>query len=137
MSSLAPIVRNNPGMVINTNAWCCGWGASREGDSTGGLFDTDEIDLHINVLESKAVVFGLRSLCDTNNTHILVRSDNTGTVGAITKTGCFKSLVLNDIITDIWEWALQRDIWLSPTHIPGVLNKELGKGSRKFEIRTE
>ena len=48
-----------------------------------------------------------------------------------------KSIVPSDIITHIREWALQRDIWLSPTHIPGVLNKELGKGSRKFEIRTE
>ena len=137
LSSSAPIVRNNPDIVINTDACCYGWGATREGDSTGGLFDADEIDLHINILESKAVLFGLKSLCDTNHTHILIRSDNTATVGAITKMGSSKSIVLNDIITDIWEWALERDIWLSSTHIPGVLNEEADKESRKFEIRTE
>ena len=77
LSSSAPIIRNNPDIVINTDACSYGWGATREGDSTGGLFDTDEIDLHINVSENKAVLFGLKSLCDTNNTYILVRSDNT------------------------------------------------------------
>ena len=31
--------------------------------SSGGTFDAAERELHINVLEAKAVLFGLKSLC--------------------------------------------------------------------------
>ena len=137
LDSYAPIIRNNPDLVINTDACNYGWGASMGGISTGGLFEAEESEVHINILESKAVYFGLKSLCDFPGSHILVRSDNTATVGAISKMGSSKSIRLDNIITSIWEWALARNIWLSSTHIPGKFNEEADKESRKFEIRTE
>ena len=96
-----------------------------------------EKDLHINVLESKAVLFGLQSLCKVNNQHILIRSDNTATVGAINKMGSSKSSFLDNTVVDIWNWALENNNWLTCSHIAGVLNEEADEESRKQELRTE
>ena len=96
----------------------------------------EEMDLHINVLESKAVLFGLQALCKVSDQHILILSDNTS-VGAINKMGSSKSASLDSTILDIWSWALERNNWLTCSHIPGILNEEADEESRKQELRTE
>ena len=35
--------------------------------------------------------------------------------------GC-RSLECNSIAKDIWDWAFDKDIWLSAAHIPGSSN---------------
>ena len=44
---------------------------------------------------------------------------------------------MDSLAHDIWDWAIQKNNWLSATHIPGTLNEEADKESRKAEIRTE
>ena len=37
----------------------------------------------------------------------------------------------------IWSWAIEKDIFITPAHIPGILNVEADQESRKSELRTE
>ena len=138
-SSFSPIFRDNPLSVLTTDAAkTIGWGATYDGISTGGLFEVLEKEYHINVLEARAVLFGLRSLCDhVHNQHIKVLVDNTAAVGAINKMGSSKSLTLHSEVLDIWEWVLSKDNWITASHIPGILNIEADEESRKNDTRTE
>ena len=137
-SSWAPIIRENPSSSISTDASNSGWGAVFEGVKTGGAFDETEKSLHINILEAKAVLFGLKSLCsDLSNTHILILTDNTATKGAINNMGSSKSLLFHFQIFEIWKWAIARNIWLSATHLPGILNVEADIESRRNETKME
>ena len=51
--------------------------------------------------------------------------------------GSSKSKSLNRAVQDIWEWALERDNWLTAAHIPGILNIEADEESRSNEVKTE
>ena len=143
MDAWAPITRGNPEVVFTTDACLSGWGATRDEIRTGGLFSVedkynDQDETHINILEAKAVLFGLQALGhDLQDIHVKVLSDNTATVGALNKMGSSKSWDLDHIITTVWQWAIDRDIWITASHIPGVLNIEADEESRKSEYRTE
>ena len=88
MDSFAPIPRPNPSIVLNTDTSLVGWGASIAGSKTGVLFSMEESQQHINILELKAVLFGLKALCNKfHNIHILIQIGNTMAVAAINKRG--------------------------------------------------
>ena len=98
----------------------------------------DEQQYHINYLESKAVLLGLKSLCSgMQNKHIRIQSDNTTTVAYLNAMGGITSLNCNDMAIQIWEWCSQRNIWISASHIPGSINVEADKESRKINDSTE
>ena len=98
----------------------------------------DEQQYHINYLESKDVLLGLKSLCSgMQNKHICIQSDNTTTVAYLNAMGGIKSLNCNDMTIQIWEWCSQRNIWISASHIPGSTNIEADKESRKINDSTE
>ena len=62
---------------METDASMRGWGAYYNGSITQGQWATDESNLHINVLELKAVLFGLKSFFNNEmNVHIRIKSDN-------------------------------------------------------------
>lgn len=137
-SSYSPISFGNPTMTISTDASKLGWGAVCSNSQTGGLFSEVESEQHINVLELKAIHFGLRSLCDSVfNTHIKVLCDNTTTVHCITNMGSCRSIPCDIAVKHIWDWAIRHDNWLTISHIPGILNVEADVESRKHVIKTE
>lgn len=132
------ISHGNPDLTLTTDASNMGWGAVCGNNSTGGLWSLEEQRNHINYLELKAVLLGLQSLCSViNGKHILVQSDNTTTVSYINAMGGIKSIPCNDMATIIWEWCIQRNIWLSATHIPGSDNIQADKESRALRDSTE
>ena len=93
---------------------------------------------HINVLELKAVLFGLKALCEKfKDTHIKVLTDNTTAVHTINKMGSCRSKPCDQIVRQIWDWAIKRNNWITASHIPGVLNIEADEESRKCELRSE
>ena len=99
-------------------------------------FLTEKSLLHINVLELKAVLFALKSLCShLRQTHIKVLSDNTTAVCAINNMGSCKLLLCDQEVRRIWSWAIES--WAIAAHIPGILNVEADQESRKSELRTE
>ena len=40
------------------------------------------------------------------------------------------SLLCNQVASQIWHWSIERNIWLSATHIAGVENVVADKASR-------
>ena len=73
LTSTKAISHGNPDFIHTTDASNVGWGAVCGNSSTGGLWSIEEQNNHINYLELKAVLLGLRSLCCTfTEKHILV-----------------------------------------------------------------
>ena len=125
-------------LELATDASKEGWGASLGESVTGGRWSLSESTLHINVLELKAVLLGLQSLCkEQNNCHIKLLSDNTTAVSYLRKMGGTHSPQCNTITRDIWLWCIDRGIWLTPAHIPGVDNVKADMASRVFNDKTE
>ena len=128
----------DPNVTICTDASISGWGAKMGVDECGGRWTLLEKEDHINILELKAILFGLKSLCkDLRNKHILVKSDNTTAVAYVRNMGGCKSIACNNVAREIWLWAISTNNWLSITHIEGRLNIEPDKLSRVFDDHTE
>ena len=99
------------------------WGAVYDSSSTRGDWDLTEQALHINVLEMKGALCALKSFCNNmSNVHIQIRLDNTTAVAYINHMGGAKSLQCNAVAKEIWSWCIERDLWLSSCHVPGVDN---------------
>ena len=60
------------------------WDASKTESKTRGIFSSEKSQQHINILELKAALFGLKALCNNfYNIHTLIQIDNTLVVAAI------------------------------------------------------
>ena len=119
----APVRRPNPDKIIYTDASKKGWGwARRDTKEQGG--GQEERELHINVLELKAVYLSLRSLFkEDSNMHVKIMSDNSTTVANINKQGSVCSGPCDIMARHIWEFA-QIEIYGSPLHISQVLSMQ-------------
>ena len=137
-NSYDDIYKGSPREVLTTDACPTGWGAVTKYAKTNGLFSAEEQSTHINILELKAVLFGLQSLMsEVKNSHLKILCDNTTAVGCINNMGSCKSSGCNDVATEIWEWAICRNNWVIASHIPGIENEEADTESRKNETRLE
>ena len=86
--SFSPIKIPNCSFLLKTDASKSGWGAIFDRETGGGHFALDELLLQINVLELKAVLFRLKSLCShLRQTHINGSSNNKTAVCAINNMG--------------------------------------------------
>lgn len=126
-----------PEIVIYTDALLQGWGAhvtrpNQPPLTTGGRWKQNEKDFHINVLELKAIKLGLQSLIPEQDIDVQIMTDNTTALAYIKNMGGVKSHECNAEAKEIWEWAEQRNNWLSPSHIPGSLNVIADEASRHF-----
>ena len=100
--------------------------------SANGRWNEDEKACHINVLELLAVLYALRTLeKETCSCHIKINSDNSTTVSYVNKMGGRK-IILNGIAQEIWKWYVERNIWLTAVHVPGIYNKAADTQSREF-----
>ena len=125
------IAQPDPSMVIESDASKEGWGAHCNGVSTGGLWSQSEQFLHINCLELLAGSFAIKCFAkDKTNIHIQLLMDNVTALTFINKMGGTTSRALASLSCDLWEWCLQRQITVSATHIPGILNVTADRESR-------
>ena len=95
-------------------------------DPTGGRWLAREIieNKHINCHELKAVKLGLKALCDKEEcAHILIQLDNVTGVTFINNMGGTHSKLCNNVVLDISLWCIERKIWITATHIPGIQNE--------------
>lgn len=121
----------DPSMIIESDASMEGWGAHCNGVSTGGLWSQSEQFLHINCLELLAGSFAIKCFAkDKTNIHIQLLMDNVTALTFINKMGGTKSRALASLSRDLWQWCLQRQITVSATHIPGILNVNADRESR-------
>ena len=86
-----------PDLEICTDASGEGWGAHRGEVTAVGRWTLNEKQSHINVLELKAVLFGLQSLYDSEKVHVQVYSDNTTAMAYIKHMGGVKSRERNRV----------------------------------------
>ena len=132
------IIVPNSSVEIKTDASLNGWGAVMGSNSTGGLFSDEETQNHINVLELKAILFGLKCLaCRIQLAHIKIICDNSTAVACINKFGTSHSGKCDTLSKKIWKWAKENENWLSATQILGIQNIEVDLESRKNEVHTE
>ena len=124
-------------LKLFTDASNEGWGAHLGDYTTRGLWSKSEGDLHINLLELKAVLLALKQQFCWNQT-VLVYTDNTTVVLYINKEGGMRSGSLCALLWRLLLWCNQREIVLRARHIPGHLNVIADKLSRhKQVIQTE
>jgi len=60
---------------------------------------------------------------DRRNVHVHLRMDNTSALTYVSKIGGSFSTRLTAVAYQIWDWCLQRQITLSPSHLPGLDNQ--------------
>ena len=93
---------------------------------------------HINILELQATFFALKAFCNnTHHTHVQLQIDNTTVVAYINNMGGSKSPPLNTLAKEIWNWCIERDIWVSAVHIAGKPNTSADNISRNFSDKHE
>ena len=127
-----------PSFTLTTDASLSGWGSSFSQQTHRGTWSEIEKNNHINYLELSALFLGLQAYCKSlNDTHIRVRLDNTTAVAVINHMGTSHPSQCNTLGKAIWEWCIQRHIWLSAAHVPGIENTEADLESRKKQSNTE
>jgi len=135
-----PILIADPAHVLYTDASHQGWGRFYTNTklSEGGRWTPEENCMHINYLELLAVLYSLRShLHQVSDCHVRVFTDNTVTMLCINQQGSTHSDDCNNISRSIWEWCIERNIWLSLAFCPGKENVKADKASRVFNDETE
>ena len=139
-----PIYDPDPDMIVKTDASHLGWGAfapfrDDRFRSFGGRWGPEDLGKHINTLETIAAALGLKyALTDgSEGKHVRLRSDNTTAVSVIKKQGDTKCKERNFWVQQLWRFIQSKNMWLSVTHIPGVLNVEADTESRYFQEAAE
>ena len=135
----APLRIPPPDITLKSDSSGKGWGVFNPftGERGGGHWSQEEKLEHINILELKACFFTLKCFCaDRRSIHVRLMSDNRSAVASISKQGSTKKR-LNQVARELWQYAKERDIWLSSAHIAGKLNVESDEESRIFDENIE
>src|SRR5258705_8912813 len=94
---------------------------------------------HINVLELHAILLVLRAFRSwfPPSAHVCVHADNATAVAYVNRMGGSASAACDAVASEIWEFMLSADLWLSAAFIPGVCNTAADFASRHFSHSTE
>ena len=80
----------------------------------------------------------LRAYCtDKSDIHVKLNIDNTTAIAYINQMGGMKSEKCNELARELWEWCIERNIWVTACHLPGYLNVVADRKSRIFQDETE
>ena len=93
-----------------TIASLLGWGASCQGQRTGGPWTEHKVKMHINCLELLAATFAVQTFAKKVAT-ILLKLDNTSAVAYINNLGGTVSPELVELAKNLWMWCLERNIY--------------------------
>lgn len=118
-------------VTLSTDASTTGWGCECKGVATGGAWSQEEARNHINYLEMLAVMLALQSFeKEVTGKHVKLLVDNSTTVNILNNMGTSHSRDLNNLNTQIWQWCINRNIWITVAHIPGKANIIADRESR-------
>ena len=93
--------------------------------------------MRINALEFKAGWFGLQSLLPSTCRHVRTVMGNTTAVARVNKMGTSHSKHCNTITKQIWDFCIEKGVWLSAAHVPGREKVDADLESRKIKYNTE
>ena len=133
-----PIRRNQPSLIIASDASLRGWGATSGGVNIGGAWSDQERQLHINQLELLAALFAVRAFMrDRTEEVISLLMDNSTAVAYVNHLGGTRSRPLALLAAQLWEWCLERKSFVIATHVPGRLNVLADRMSRSLVDRSD
>ena len=91
----------------------------------------EEKSLHIICLELLGATFAVQAFAkDRQNVVIQIHLDNATAVAYVNHMGGTRSPQLCAMAKSLWDWCLQRHIFIVASHIPGVINVEADYLSR-------
>ena len=128
-----PLKIDPPSHTFFTDASLSGWRAhvEPEGLLFHGLWTEDQSQLHINVLEMKAIFLSLsQAVHKVKNTTVLVLTDNTTVVAYIRHQGGTHSTELSEEVWSVLNLCFNHNIQLLVKHIPGRFNTLADRMSR-------
>lgn len=128
-----------PQKYCRTDASFLGWG-SVDLDSSryaNGRWTYKESENLINYLELLAIFYALQSFYDKDRgVDIEIQSDNTSAIKYINDNGGIVSEPMDRLAGKIWQWCLERKIYISVVYVPGAENTA-DFYSRNFSDSTE
>jgi hypothetical protein len=120
---------------LYTDSSSQGWGAHLVHQTASGVWEGPDKDLHINVLELKAIWLGLQAFLDTlQGSNVAIMCDNVSAIAYIRNQGGTLSRQMSDLAVQICTWAESKQMTLTPRHLPGHLNVLADQLSRKHQI---
>ena len=112
-------------------------GAACNNIRTGGTFGLDEMEYHINAKELLAAKSSLKTFLKVPAAHVKLLSANDTTVHYINNMHSNKSDWRHSIISQIWAWAEDKNIWITASYILRKENHDKNAGSRKKQTELE
>ena len=132
----APIHPHVHSTLVFTDASKKGWGAHLNDLVLSGLWSNKESQLHINVLELKAVLLALKGLQEhLQGQKVLICSDNSTVVSYLSKEGGTHSIEMCALIWRILAFTNSRRIQIRARHVPGCLNVTADSLSRRDKVQ--
>ncbi|KAI8518063.1 hypothetical protein Bbelb_040800 [Branchiostoma belcheri] len=108
-------------LEVQSDASLQGWGGFSQEKKAGGRWSSLEKADHINVLELKAAFLSLQSFAQNVPRGLVkMKLDNTTAVAYINRKGGTKSVQLMKLSLEMWNWALQRGLMLTASHVEGA-----------------
>jgi len=123
-----------------TDASLQGWGGvdSQNHRHANGRWTAEETKLSINILELMAIYNVLQSLyANCSNRHIEIQSDNVTAIKYVNDMGGMTCKIMDNLAKKIWNWCIERHIFVSAIHIAGVDNVDADYYSRNFSDSSE
>ncbi|CAL4122958.1 unnamed protein product, partial [Meganyctiphanes norvegica] len=100
--------------------WDC-W--TSDGREAFGVWSSSERRLHINLLECMSVFFAFQCFFKyTFDCGVLFHSDNTTVIAYFNHQGGTVSASICDLVLELLEFCLDRDMQISAVHLPGIKN---------------
>ena len=131
----APIHPHVHNTLVFTDASQKGWGAHLNEIVLSGLWSNKEAQLHINVLELKAVLLALKGFQEhLQGQSVLICSDNSTVVSYLNKEGGTHSIEMCALIWRILAFTNSRRIQIRARHVPGSLNVIADSLSRRDKV---
>ena len=131
------ITKGEPVIEISSDANSFGWGAVCNNSRTGETFSLDNIEYHINAKELLAAKFFLKTFVKVPYSYTKLLSDNSTTVHGIHIMHFNQFDLCHSIISEIWAWAEDKNIWIAASYIPRKENYDADAEPRKEQTELE
>ena len=131
------INKGSADIILESDSSSQGYGIVYK-DKANGLWTDQERSYHINYLELKGAFLALKSFCTLERgQHVHLKLCSNTAVKYINSMGGSHSLECNALAREMWLWASDRNLWLSSSHVPGILHVTADRESRVFNIDGE
>ena len=134
----SPLQPRVPTMTIESDASNRRWGARQGKFQTDGRWSLTETSHHINYLDLLATLLALQCFAKhSRGITVQMKLDNVTAVTYIKKLGGTHSQALYQLVLMIWDWCIQRDVFLVAEHLPGKNNITTDSESRSKKDRCD